>query len=82
MDAKMLVDWMNEVHASTEDYGWEPEQVDALIRIGEHAIRLGLAGDGVELAEELEVLENYFEQWGAHCDSAERFLTVLRKYLV
>jgi hypothetical protein len=82
MDAKKLVDWLNEVHAATEDYGWEMEHMDALIRIGEHAIKLGLAGDGVEVAEQIEVTSDYMEQWGAHCDPAEAMVAVLRKYLV
>jgi hypothetical protein len=82
MDAQKLLSWLDEICEDTADYGWQPEHVDGLIRIGKHMIELRLAGDGIELAEDLEELEDYFEQWGAHCDLADAFAVKCRKYLV
>jgi hypothetical protein len=82
MDSNKLIAWLDEVHADTADYGWEIEHMDALVRIGEHTIKLGLAGDGAELLDKMEMVTDYMEQWGADSDPAEVLMAVIRKYLV
>lgn len=82
MDSKKLIAWLDEVHASTADYGWEIEHMDALVRIGEHTIKLGLPDNGAELLDKMEMVTDYMEQWGAHSDPAEALVAVIRKYLV
>ena len=82
MDSKKLIAWLDEVHADTADYGWEIEHMDALVRIGEHTIKLGLAGDGLELLEKMEEVTDFMEQWGVDSDSVEELMDIIRKYLV
>jgi len=82
MDSKKLSAWMEEVQGEAAEYGWEFEHVDSLIRIGEHTIKLGLAGDGLELLEKMEEVTDFMEQWGVDSDSVEELMDIIRKYLV
>lgn len=82
MDSKKLSAWLDEVQGEAMEYGWEFEHVDAMIRIGEHTIKLGLAGDGVELLEKMEEVTDFMEQWGVDSDSVEKLMEIIRKYLV
>jgi hypothetical protein len=82
MDSKKLSAWLEEVQGEAAEYGWEFEHVDALIRIGEHTIKLGLAGDGLELLEKMEEVTDFMEQWGVDSDSVEELMELIRKYLV
>jgi hypothetical protein len=83
MDSKKLIAWLEEVQGEAMEYGWEFEHVDDLIRIGEHTIKLGLAGDGVlELVEKMEEVTDFMEQWGVDSDSVEELMELIRKYLV
>ena len=83
MDSNKLLTWLNELQGEAAEYGWEFEQIDALVRIGEHTIKLGLADNGVlELVEKMEEVTDYTEQWGADSGLAEELVALIRKYLV
>jgi len=83
MDSQKLIEWLDELESTADDWGWEFEQIDALIRIGEHTIKLGLAGDGVlDLVKLMENITDYMERWGPDTDLAEELSALIRKYLV
>lgn len=83
MDSNKLLTWLDELQVEAAEYGWEFEQIDALVRIGEHTIKLGLADNGVlELVEKMEEVTDYMEQWGADTSLAEELVALIRKYLV
>jgi hypothetical protein len=83
MDSQKLLAWLDELQVEAADYGWEFEQIDALVRIGEHTIKLGLADSGVlELVEKMEEITDFMEQWGPDSDLAEELSELIRKYLV